>query len=55
MADESNLRPLPASRIARWIAIGAVIAFAVALYFQDGRRVPPLTGAPASSTGLPAN
>ncbi len=58
MADESNV--LPTSRIARWLAIGALIAFTVALYFQDSRRVPPLTGAPvtgapAASTGQPAN
>ncbi|HET7296003.1 MAG TPA: hypothetical protein VFI66_02615 [Gemmatimonadales bacterium] len=60
MADESNLLPLPTSRIARWLAIGALIAFAVALYFRDGRRVPPLTGGPVageptSSPGQPAN
>lgn len=55
MADESNQVPLPTSRIARWLAIGVLIAFAVALYFHDGRRVPPLTGAPAASTGQPAN
>ena len=53
MADESA--PLPTTRIARWAAIGALIAFAVALYFQDGRHVPPLTGAPGASTGQPAN
>jgi hypothetical protein len=52
MADESPV--LPPSRIARWIAIAAVIAFAVALYFRDGRNVPPLTGTPAA-TGQPAN
>ena len=60
MADESNLLPLPTSRIARWLAIGALIAFAVALYFNDGRDVPPLTsapasGAPATATGQPSN
>jgi hypothetical protein len=52
MADESH--DLPPSRIARWVAIAAVIAFTVALYFRDGRRVPPLTGTPAA-TGQPAN
>jgi len=40
--------------MARWIAIAAVIAFAVALYFRDGRNLPPLTGTPAA-TGQPAN
>src|SRR5689334_20049532 len=57
MADESNLLPLPTSRIARWLAIGALIAFAVALYFRDGRTVPPLTGAPptAAPAGQPSN
>jgi hypothetical protein len=54
MADESNV--LPTSRIARWIGIGAVIVFTVALYFHDGRRVPPLTGAPsAAPSGQPDN
>jgi hypothetical protein len=52
MAEESQV--LPTSRIARWVAIGAVIVFTVALYFRDGRGVPPLTGTPAA-TGQPAN
>ncbi len=52
MADEAII--LPTSRIVRWLAIAAVIAFAVALYFRDGRNVPPLTGTPAA-TGQPAN
>jgi len=52
MADESNV--LPTSRIARWFALAAVIVFTVALYFRDGRRVPPLTGTPAA-TDQPAN
>ena len=52
MADESII--LPTSRIARWFAIAAVIVFTVALYFRDGRRVPPLTGTP-TATGQPAN
>jgi hypothetical protein len=52
MPEESPV--LPPSRIARWIAIAAVIAFAVALYFRDGRNLPPLTGTPAA-TGQPAN
>ncbi len=52
MPDESPV--LPRSRLVRWLAIGAVIAFTVALYFRDGRHVPPLTGAPAA-TGQTAN
>jgi len=52
MPDESPV--LPPSRIARWFAIAAVIVFTLALYFRDGRRVPPLTGAPAAS-GQPVN
>lgn len=47
MADESNV--LPASRIARWIAIGAAILFALALYFRDGRDLPPLAAPPAAA------
>jgi hypothetical protein len=54
MADESS--PLPTTRIARWTVIGALIVFTVALYFRDGRQVPPLTGAPAAApTSQPAN
>jgi hypothetical protein len=47
MADESNV--LPASRIARWVAIGAAILFALALYFRDGRDLPPLAAPPAAA------
>ena len=52
---------LPTSRIARWIAIAAAIAFTVALYFREGLHLQPLTNAPppaaspAASTGQPAN
>jgi len=56
MTDESNV--LAPSRIARWTAIAAVIAFTVALYFRTGRGVPPLTGGPVSgapAAGQPAN
>ena len=52
MPDESPV--LPPSRMARWLAIAAVIAFTVALYFRDGPHVPPLTATPAA-TGQPAN
>jgi len=52
MPDESPV--LPPSRMARWLAIAAVIAFTVALYFRDGPHVAPLTGTPAA-TGQPAN
>ena len=54
MPDESNV--LPTSRITRWLAIGALILLAVALYFRDGRRVPPLTApAPAPAADQPTN
>ncbi len=52
MPDESPV--LAPSRLMRWLAIAAVIVFTVALYFRDGRRVPPLTGTPAAA-GQPAN
>jgi hypothetical protein len=52
MPDESPV--LAPNRIARWFAIAAVVLFTVALYFRDGRRVPPMTGTPAA-TGQPAN
>src|SRR5207249_1890060 len=52
MPDESPV--LAPSRLVRWLAIAVVIVFTVALYFRDGRRVPPLTGTPAAA-GQPAN
>jgi hypothetical protein len=52
MADE--LSDLPTSRLARWIAIAVVIVFAVALYFRDGRRVPPLTNPAGTTAAQPA-
>jgi hypothetical protein len=53
MADESNV--LPTSRIVRWIAIGALLAFALVLYFRDGRTLPPLTAPAAASATTPAD
>jgi len=52
MADESP--QLPVSRLARWIAIAGVIVFAVALYFRDGRRLPPLTSPAGPGAAQPA-
>ena len=49
MADESNL--LPPSRLVRWMALGAVILFAVGLYFRWATRVPPVS---AAAAGVPA-
>jgi hypothetical protein len=46
MADEST--ELPTSRVARWVATGALILLAVALYFREGRRTAPLTAPPAT-------
>jgi hypothetical protein len=46
MAEEPEL---PTSRVVRWIALAVVIAFAVALYFRDGRRLPPLTAPPPAT------
>ena len=45
---------LATSRLARWIAIAGVIVFAVALYFRDGRRLPPLTSPAAAAAAQPA-
>ena len=54
MADDSPV--LAPIRIARWVALVGVIAFAVVLYFLDGRRVLPLTATPpAAATDRPAN
>jgi len=52
MSDESNV--LPTSRIVRWVAIGALILFGVALYFRAGRQLAPLT-APAASPVAPGS
>jgi hypothetical protein len=52
MADESNL--LPASRLVRWMALGAVILFAVGLYFRWGARVPPVSATAAPVVPEPA-
>jgi hypothetical protein len=38
MADD-----LPPSRLVRWMVLGAVILFAVSLYFRWGARVPPVS------------
>lgn len=51
MADESNL--VPPARVVRWLAIGALILFAVALYFRDGRRLAPLGAEPAAPSAPP--
>jgi len=54
MPDDSAL--LAASRMARWVALVGLIAFAVVLYFRDGRRLLPLTATPpAAATDRPAN
>src|SRR2546428_11007600 len=44
MPDEADA--LPTGRIARWVALAVVIAFAVALYFRAGVRLAPLTTPP---------
>ena len=36
---------LPPSRIVRWLAIAVLIGFAVTLYFREGTRLAPVTGA----------
>ena len=52
MPDESN--DIPVGRLVRWLALGALILFAVALYFRDGRRVVPFGAAPVAADTLPA-
>ena len=44
MADE-----LPPSRLVRWMFLGAVILFAVGLFFRWGTRLPPVSAAAASA------
>ena len=48
MRDESNV--LPSSRVIRWIADAVLFLGAVGVYFRDGRRVAPLTAAPAGAS-----
>ncbi|HET7789161.1 MAG TPA: hypothetical protein VFK78_00010 [Gemmatimonadales bacterium] len=45
---------MPLSRVVRWMALGALILFALALYFRDGLRVSPLSGTPADTAVVPA-
>jgi hypothetical protein len=53
MADDSN--DMPVSRIVRWLTLGALILFAIALYFRDGLQLPPLGPvAPAAADAAPA-
>ena len=48
MADEPNI--IPTIRIARWIALGLILCFAIALYFREGTHLPPMTAATSAST-----
>jgi len=52
MADDSN--DMPVSRIVRWLTLGALIVFAIALYFRDGLQLPSLGPvAPAAADAAP--
>jgi hypothetical protein len=49
MAQDSDR--MPTSRLVRWAAMGVLIMLAIAFYFRDGLRLPPLeagAGAPAA-------
>lgn len=48
MADD-----LPPSRLVRWMVLGAVILFAVSLYFRWGTRVPPVSAVAAPAPVAP--
>lgn len=43
MADEPNT--FTTARLVRWLALAALILFAVALYFRDGPQVAPIHAA----------
>jgi hypothetical protein len=43
MADEPTI--IPMIRIVRWVALGLLLCFAIALYFRSGTRLPPITAA----------
>jgi len=47
MADEPNTFTM--ARLVRWLALGALVLFAVALYFRDGSRVAPIGTPPAAA------
>ena len=53
MPEESAV--LPPSRIVRWLAIGVLIGLAVALYFREGTRLAPVTGAAPGAAADSAN
>lgn len=52
MADDPI--QLPASRIVRWVVLGAVILGAVGLYFRSGLHVPPVSAPAAAVPDVPA-
>jgi len=39
---------MPTSRLVRWAAMGLLIILAIAFYFRDGLRLPPLDAGPAA-------
>ena len=51
MSDDTNI--IPPVRLARWAAIVLIICLAVALYFRDGRRLPPITARASASDSVP--
>ncbi len=51
MADDPI--QLPASRVVRWVVLGAVILGAVGLYFRSGRDVPPVSAPATAVPGVP--
>jgi len=50
LPNQSSEDRLPAGRVVRWIALGGVILFSVALYFKFGLHTPPLGSAPGATT-----
>ena len=51
MADDPI--QLPASRVVRWVVLGAVILGAVGLYFRSGLRVPSVSAPAAAVPAVP--
>jgi hypothetical protein len=52
MPDESS--EMPSSRVARWLMLGALVLFAVGLYFRDGLHLPPFGSVQPTPAEAPA-
>ena len=49
--DSAEISPI---RLARWIAVGLVLCFAIVLYFRFGTNLPAISANPMVSEGVTA-